>query len=201
MTDDFDWIWQDNEIETTRQPDTRAIKFASKLRMITALKKEAAAAILTELPASGESLHIVSNGKFDYFSFVSVVLSLLPQTYSVHFYGSTWTMSRNNVTELFELFDSGKLGSLNMLTGTYFKRRESSVYATLLTGIQERQQRYIAFENHAKIMLFNHQDTYIVIEGSANFTANSRLEQTVIVNNRDLWAFHKAWMDEMLNGK
>ena len=39
---------------------------------------------------------------------------------------------------------------------------------------------------------------WITIEGSANFTANPRLEQTVVSNDADLYAFHRAWLEEML---
>lgn len=198
---DFDWIWSDNTLETTHAPESRSLSRELKQQMITALKREKASEILTSLPAIGTSLHVISNGSFDYFSFVPIVIRLLRQSYTVAFYGSTWTMSRPNVVELFELFDKGQIGSIGILTGTYFKRRETAVYATLLEGIQQRGQRYIAFENHAKVMLFNHGDDYIVIEGSANFTANPRLEQTTIINDKPLWEFHRQWMNEMLNGK
>lgn len=37
------------------------------------------------------------------------------------------------------------------MTGTYFKRREMAVYATLLEGLPECGQRYVAIENYAKV--------------------------------------------------
>jgi hypothetical protein len=198
---DLDWIFDgDDQSSETNETITSRMKRAElKRERVTALKKENAGQIVTELPKQGESFHIISNGSFDYFTFVPIVIELLGN-YSVHFYGSTWTMSRGNVTDLFELFDASKIGSLNILTGIYFKRRESSVYATLYNGIELRKQRYRALENHAKIMLFNHHDNYIVIEGSANFTANPRIEQTTIINDKSLWEFHRQWMDEIFNG-
>ncbi len=198
---DFDWIFgEDNEeLETTRQLDEpRILKRKSKQIAINALRKEKAKSILTELPQSGESYHIISNGSFDYFSFCPIIIDYL-KGYTEAFYGSTWTMSRYNVNELLGLIDSGKIGRASMMTGIYFKRRESAVYATLLEGFQERHQRFLCFECHAKIMLFNHKDTYIVIEGSANFTANPRLEQNVVTHSKELWEFHKSWMEEMFN--
>ena len=199
--DNFDWVFDDdNPIETSETIEPRLTRATLKRRHVQALKRETAKTILTELPKHGESFHIVSNGSSDYFTFVALIAELLPHAYSAQFYGSTWTMSRNNVVEMFELFDTGKLGSLNILTGLYFKRRESSVYATLLNGLETRKQRYRALENHAKIMLFNHQDDYIVLEGSANFTANPRIEQTTIINDKSLWEFHQTWIEEILNG-
>ena len=46
-------------------------------------------------------------------------------------------------------------------------------------------------------MLFEAPPDFIVIEGSANFTANPRLEQNVMVNDEDLFRFHAEWMEEM----
>lgn len=198
---DFDWIFGDDsedELETTRMPESTMLRRESKIKAIQALRREKAKAILTELPQRGESYHIISNGSFDYFNFCPIIIDYL-HGYTEAFYGSTWTMSRYNVNELLGLLDAGKIGRISMMTGIYFKRRESAVYATLLEGLQERHQRFLCFECHAKIMLFNHKNTYIVMEGSANFTANPRLEQNVIIHDKALWQFHKAWMDEMYN--
>lgn len=199
---DFDWMFGDasdeDELETARMPDARILKRESKAKAIAALKKEKAKDILTALPAEGESWHIISNGSFDYFNFCPIIIDYL-HGYTEQFFGSTWTMSRGNVLELLELIDSGKIGRISMMTGIYFKRRESAVYATLLEGLQERHQRFLCFENHAKIMLFNHKNTYIVMEGSANFTANPRLEQNVITQSKALWEFHWQWINEMFN--
>ena len=43
-------------------------------------------------PAKGECLHVVSNGKFDYFGFVGLILDWTGRVDSL--YGSIWTMSR-----------------------------------------------------------------------------------------------------------
>ena len=82
-----------------------------------------------------------------------------------------------------------------MLTGLYFKRRETAVYSRLVSGLLQRGQRYAAFKNHAKIILIGKSKHWITVEGSANFTSNPRLEQYVISNDRTLYNFHKAWMD------
>ncbi|HRK33039.1 MAG TPA: hypothetical protein PLJ47_00490 [Candidatus Hydrogenedentes bacterium] len=199
MTADTDWMFSDAAIETTRELDAgRLLKRRPKHRKDrTLLKQEALADVLTTIPAPGESWHLVSNAKFDFFSCVAVIVKHLGGK-GVAFHGSTWTMSRSNVTELLSMFDAGAISSIAILTGTYFKRRETSVYATLLDGLQARGQRYVAFSNHAKVMLLANDTDHIVIEGSANFTANPRLEQYVITNDRDLYEFHRSWMDHFL---
>ena len=145
----------------------------------------------------GESIHIVGNGTFDYFTLVRHLISLAEQPSKV-FYFATWTMSHNNVTQIINLFDEGLIGSINALTGDYFRTRESAIYGALATACQARGQRLFANKNHAKVTLLQFGEDYIVIEGSANFTANPRIEQYVISNHEGLFHFHKEWMDRLL---
>ena len=193
-----DWIFSDRSLETVESPEPRALRLKPRhRRCLVALKREKLADFLPPLPAPAESLHLISNGAFDYWTFVPTIIEKMERQ-AVAFYGSTWTMSRPNVTNMFELFDGGKIASLAVLTGTYFKRRESSVCNTLVEGLLSRGQRFRAFSNHAKVMLLDFEADAFVLEGSANFTANPRLEQTTIHNSRELYEFHKAWFEEML---
>lgn len=200
---DFDWLKSDSApLETTLQLEESHIhkRRAEKRQMIRITKRTIAEKFLTELVGIGETWHIISNAKFDFWTWIPVMIGLMGGHIET-LYGSTWTMARTNVEELFEHFDAGKIGEVAILTGTYFKRRETAVFATLLEGLQARHQRYIAFENHAKVMLLSRDPNYITIEGSANFTSNPRLEQYTMTNDRDLYEFHRHWMEEMLNAK
>ncbi len=99
---------------------------------------------------------------------------------------------------MFELWDAGKISVSDWLVGLYFKRRETHVYATLLDGLIKRGGRLKAFETHAKVLLLNNaaKNAWYTIEGSANLTANPRLEQYVITNDKALWQFHQTWFEE-----
>jgi len=190
--------FEEQELETTYLISSRQLKHQEKEKLKYAMKKESARDVLTELPAPGETTHIISNGSFDYWTFVPIIIDMLGGR-SLEGWFSTWTLNRSNCTELFEIYDRGALGSINFLTGIYFKRRETSVYAKLLTGIMERGQRYKALENHAKIILLTNGTDFVTMEGSANFTANHRIEQNSIFNSRSVFDFHRAWMDEILS--
>ena len=201
MTEPFslDWALDDAfSLETTRTlAGPRVLSRRPRRRNLSALRAEELTAFYTRLPEPGESLHIVSNGRFDYWHFAPVSLALLGRPADA-LYGSTWTMNRANVTELLDLYDTGKVRTVAIVTGTYFKRRESAVCNTLVSGLLDRKQRYRAFQNHAKVLLLAAPPDYLTIEGSANFTANPRLEQSVVTNDEDLYQFHRAWFEEML---
>jgi hypothetical protein len=160
------------------------------------LKRASLRSELAHLPEKGETLHIIGEGTYDFFTWIPVIQDILGTPITL--YASTWTMNRPNVVELFELFDIGKLSSVNMLTGLYFKQRESSVFSALITGMRKRGQRYGAFKNHTKITLITNGDIYLVIEGSANFTSNPRAEQYILTNDQTTYDFFQNWFDEML---
>lgn len=175
-------------LQLTRRPRLR--------RQLRAIRQEKLEEFFTRLPKRGESIHVVSNGSFDYWNFVPVTLRLLDRP--AVFYGSTWTMNRSNVLQLLALYDQKKLTAVTMFSGLYFKRREPAVYTALASGFLDRGQRFLCFENHSKIMLIGSEPDFITIEGSANFTYNPRLEQNTVTNDRQLFNFHKQWMEEIL---
>lgn len=196
------WLNQTTTLET---PETlehpRKHRRRARRRSLRAIRQEALEEFFTELPEPGESIHFVSNGRFDYWNFVPATLRLMNEQHGnipAVFYGSTWTMNRSNVLQLLNLYDQGKLAAVTMLSGLYFKRREPAVYTALADGFIDRGQRFLCFENHTKIMLIAAGDYYITIEGSANFTYNPRLEQNCVTNDAGLFEFHRAWMEELL---
>ena len=196
---DFNQIDNQSATECVANIKSRALKQSSqKSKMISGMKKEVLTDLLPTLPEPDEYYHIVSNGKFDYFTFLPVILDKVKHI--SEFYGSTWTMNRQNVTELIQFIDNCQIYKCTILSGTYFKRRETSVYATLLHGLTKRGMRYMACENHTKIMLMQSDHGHYVIEGSANWTANPRIEQNILANSESLYNFHREWMEEIFRG-
>lgn len=186
-------------IETDATPEAKSIKIRSKIKAKKITKAQELSDIITHIPTPGYSYHYISSGKYDFYTAVPLFVDLLGVI--DEFYGSTWTMSRDHAVDLLNQFDSGKIKKISMLTGLYFKRRETAVYSTLVEGLIKRGQRYTAAKNHAKVILINSGNHRIVIEGSANFTANPRIEQYVMTNNKRLYEFHREWMEVVLNGR
>lgn len=195
-----DFTCEKDVVSTNTHKDFLMKRKIDKQTYIFRDKTEKCKSLLKELPKENEILHIVTYGNYDYFSYLPTIIDLIG-TIDI-FYGSTWTMNNVNVQELFKLYDSGKIKEIAILSGLYFKSRETAVYAKLLQGLLERNQKFICFENHTKVMLIGNyeQNLYIVLEGSANFTANPRLEQNIILNNKETFDFHKKWMEYYLNG-
>jgi len=177
----------------------RVLRRAAREAYRRGLQQETLSALIPEPPEKGVCLHVVSNGKFDYFRFVSLILSWLEPDGASELYGSTWTLSRSNATDLLGLIDAGKIRRCSIVTGLYFLRRESDVAALLAGGLSERGQRFKAFENHTKLLLISNpaRGAFWTVEGSANWTANPRTEQNILLNDEGLYNFHKTWLEEM----
>jgi hypothetical protein len=187
------------KLETEFVPEPAALRLSPKERFARIKREQALADVVTDPPAKGESIHILSGSKFDYWTWVPHMLGWLGGRADA-LYCSTWTLSRPNAVELLQLWDKGCFDDVAFLTGLYFKRRETAVYSFLLEGIQSRRGRYRALLNHAKVLLLHSakRRMWLTVEGSANLTANPRLEQYVVTNCHELWQFHRAWMEEAL---
>lgn len=194
----FNMLDSKTQLESSFMPEGRVLKRGEGRRRMKHITKRAKAADLLdtiELPKPGETIHVISDAKYDFFNVIMAAAKLTAPV--LDFYGSTWTMSKYNVQDLLGALETGVIQNATILTGTYFKRRESSVYAQLVTGLAKYNQRYNAFINHTKVALLRSEDAYIVFEGSANFTANPRLENYIICNNKELYEFHRSWMEEL----
>ena len=192
------------EIESVYMPNQSAIKIKQKHKSMqihlkaqkkNEVKREHLQNLLPTLPEPGWSYHVVSSGNFDFWTYVPHIVSLAG--YFDEFYCSTWTMNRDIAVQMVELYDKGKIGNITLFTGKYFKRRETAVYGYILENLLKRGQRYLAFSNHIKLILLRNKDYNITIEGSANLTANPRAEQFIINNNKELYEFHREWMENL----
>lgn len=177
----------------------RAQKIKTKIKFENKLKREAVEELFSELPAPGESLHIVSNGRFDYFTLVPHIIDLAGEPLVDEFWFSTWTMSHENVVQILNLFDRGIFKKIVGMTGEYFRSREKAVWHILETGMAERGQTLFANKNHSKVTLLRFSGgENIVVEGSANFTANPRIEQFIVTHSPELFEFHRDWMQKLI---
>ena len=197
MTDDFSWVFSDGELETGRTVNSRSIIRINKRRMLRTQHQETMQDVI-KLPAVNESLHLISNGVFDFFTIAAILIESLGGK-SEHFYASTWTINQQTIMDLFDYYDTGKIGHIYILSDVTLKRRKPDGYAHLVDGLRQRGQKCISNHNHSKVVLLNNDDNYLSIEGSASFTTNPRIEQHVITNDKELWLFHRQWMQELLD--
>jgi hypothetical protein len=185
-------------IESKETITPRKARMQGKRKMINKTRKEKVKEILESVPKKGEFWHIVSNGNFDYWSMIMAILEIGKVKDGI-MHASTWTINRPNALEMLEQQDNGTLSHISLITGLYFKRRESAVYATISKGLLDRGGKMKCLENHAKVALIDdRKGNFYVMEGSANLTANPRIEQNIVANSKELYEHHRAWIEEAL---
>ena len=190
----FELFNAETQRESTCHITPRSARTCARAKYVNGMRTKELSELLQTLPDDGEYIHIVSNGNYDYYNFIPLFAERLGTIDEL--WGSTWTMNRANTENLIGLFDAGRIRQIHVLTGLFFKRRETAVYATLVQELEKRGQHYVACENHAKVLLIRSGDRHYVVEGSANWTANPHIEQNIVCQSKALWEFHRGWMGE-----
>lgn len=179
------------EMQSTQTGDSaRALRTVLKKRTIAALRQEKADEFLTSLPAPGESIHCLSNGDFDYWCLIHRCIELAAEPLE-HLFLSTWTINLPICNHIVQLLDAGVIKSLTMWINNYLMARDPAVWAYATENLHARGQKIFSTENHAKLCAFRTAGgRCIVIEGSANLTANPRIEQNCISDSAELYHFY-----------
>lgn len=196
----FPFAEEEESLETEELPENCLVYgHTPRIKTINAMKRRWAVREIGRLPDPGESINIISNARFDFWDWVPAIIEMAAPRVVSQWYGSTWILNRRNATELLALHDAGKIQAIGMITGIYFKRRESAVFATLYEGLKSRGQRFKAALNHSKWFSLELDDeTCLTVEASANFTENGNIEQYVYTNDPGLFQFYKSFADEIL---
>lgn len=185
-----------DKFETQEMPDSRRAEVHRAKHVVRrGFQTRELSEIMPEI-SEGNIYHVVSRGNFDSFNFLPLIIERHGEVDEYLF--TTWALNRDNVVDMLELFDQGKVLQIEAFVGTYLKRRETAVYGLLFDGLQKRGQRMKAFRNHSKIQLFRVGDLYVVVEGSANLTANGNCENFVVSVDRGVWEFHAGWLREIM---
>jgi len=177
---------------------SRQIKIRTRIKIENALNTKSLNEFIRTLPDNNESIHYISSGRFNYYNIIPRILDD-DETECNELYFSTWTISHYTINDLLRRYDAGQVGIINGLVGDYLQNRDKALFNYLKVEFEKRNQRYNASKNHAKVVLIKKQNKHYVVEGSANFTANPRIEQFVISDSEMLYQFHKNWMDEIIN--
>ena len=100
LNTNFNYFDEISELESVATIDNSVFEQkATKLEFIEMLKRENLSEVLKKLPERNISYHIVSNGTFDFFTFIPTIVEMLGKRCN-EFYGSIWTMNRNNVVTI-----------------------------------------------------------------------------------------------------
>lgn len=187
------------EIEHVLLPESMIVKLKNKKKQLLEkknLKIKVMDELIKRLPQPDEDFHIIGGGNIDAFYIIPCVLNYAPVI--TRMYIATWSMTQENIKELIGLYDSKRILELNIIISIFFQGRYKGDCAFLKTELKRRKQKIVICKNHAKVILMDVPGNSLIFQGSANFTANPRIEQMVLSNSHELFSFHQKWMDSLI---
>lgn len=147
-------------------------------------------------PNNKEFFAIKTNGTSDCGSIFSYALNSWDSIDDM--YLATWTISKQNIKRLKEAIEGGKLKKLTMVFSSTLKGANPSLYASLVGALKGfNNVKLKEINSHAKTFSTSNSKDFITVSGSANWSENPRIENFLILNDKDLFDHHKDWMSEL----
>jgi hypothetical protein len=157
-----------------------------------------AKAVLTHLPAPGESLHALCTARMDLTDVVGALLDRLGPCDRVRI--ATLGYNEANLATMLRWLDSAAVRSLSLVASIFFRSHKGALWAHTLKEFRQRKQRAACCHSHAKVVaLAFASGAALSIEGSANLCGNgSGREQFALINDPGLSDWHAAWIDDLV---
>ncbi len=135
----------------------------------------------------GENYHCLTGGDVDGLSFLKVVLRQQDLEYCLL---STWCMAIDDVLQIKEWIEKGKIKKLDAFVGEIFKGSYATEYIKLKEIIEPTGGRVVVFRNHSKTFAGYGDKFYFGIQSSANINTNPRTENGCITIGKDIFDFY-----------
>lgn len=142
----------------------------------------------------GTVYNFITGGDIDSLSFLKAVLRQQDLT---HLLASTWCMAGEDILQLREWIEQGKIKHLDLYLGEIFPnsyRVEWQMIRELYRDYPELG-RFCVFKNHSKIFAGLGGAFAFGIQSSANINTNPRTEQASITIDNGIYDFYKAYFD------
>jgi len=152
---------------------------------------------ICDLPfQEGDSYHFITGGDVDGLSYLKIILRQQDLEYCLF---STWCMASEDVYQMRDWLESGKIKKMDAYVGEIFPGTYRLEYALLRPIIEAHGGRVAVFRNHAKIFAGYGDKFYFGIETSANINTNPRSEQGVITIDKAIFHFYKDYFDKIVS--
>lgn len=148
----------------------------------------------------GVTYNFITAGDVDSLSYLKVVLNQHSLDYVLM---STWCMSAEDILQVQQWYEDGKIRKLDMYLGEIFPNSYKIEWSMFQKFYSDNPDagRVAIFKNHSKIYAgCNEEDNfYFGIQTSANINTNPRTEQGSITVDRGLFDFYKEYFDGIVS--
>lgn len=152
---------------------------------------------MNEFPfQEGDSYHFITGGDVDGLSYLKIILRQQDLEYCLF---STWCMAAEDVHQIKDWLEAGKIKKLDAYVGEIFPGTYRLEYELLRPLIEAYGGRVAVFRNHSKIFAGYGDKFAFGIETSANINTNPRTENGCITIDRELFEFYKEYFDKIVS--
>jgi hypothetical protein len=143
-------------------------------------------------PEPGEVIFLFTEKSFNAFTFIPYVLKLHGQIQELVI--STYSINKRILQAFMRLVKSGQITKVKIVVADSLKHQRPLVadeLSAFAMAYPETVEVTYAW-NHSKITLLLAAGQHYVLEGSGNWSENSRHEQYVFANHKELYFFRKV---------
>jgi len=178
--------------DTKKVPRSRVIKRNSRDTYRRAFSETQLLDLVDMNFQNGDSYHFITGGDVDALSYLKLILRQQDLDYCLF---STWCMASEDVAQIGEWVDSGKIKKLDAYVGEIFPKTYNAQYTILKPIVEKTGGRVAVFRNHAKIFAGVGPKFSFGIETSANINTNPRAENGCITIGTEIYEFYKEYFD------
>lgn len=201
--DDLFNFEKDKVIKTNNKLDFKATKKLKKANLRQTKRDDNFNVLINDVggfPDKNNYIAIKTNGTSDCGSIFTYALKHYGEIEEM--YLATWTISKQNIKRIKESIANGTLKKLTMVFSSTLKAANPALYASLVGSLKDFENVSLKeINSHAKTFSIKTNKNYITVSGSANWSENPRIENFLILNDKDLFLHHKEWMGELTNLK
>lgn len=145
------------------------------------------------LPFPGEIFFLWSLKSFNAFSFIKYVITERGRIDELVL--SSYNITKMIFETLMRLVDNQLIAHLHLTLSDVAKTRFPQIY-DLVNGETAKRDRVdvLYMWNHSKVSLMRSGDDHFIVEGSGNFSENSRHEQYIFMNSKEIYEFRGEWI-------
>ena len=153
-----------------------------------------AATVLPNLPAVGESFHVILPGTVD---LCSIVIAQLRKVRCRHLRLTTLAMSKRNMADLIGVLEADRTMKFTLIVSEYYKSHNKDQWAEFKNNLSEFPNALAtAARVHLKIVLMDlAPEVPAVWESSANLRRNGCAEFLAVHRAADLHRFYAEFID------
>lgn len=182
------------------QEDKSALHRVSNI-LATDHKVKSLTDLLPSLPGKDQVFFLWTVNSFNAFTFIPHVLRHCGAISELVI--STYSINIRIIDALAGYMNKGFIEQIFILVSDSAKYR-IQVVMDHLEQFQNSNDQKVTVRyawNHSKVTLIKTAEHHFIIEGSGNFSENSRHEQYVFLNNNEIYDFRKHWITDAIHGR